>query len=278
MLCHGFPVRSVGQHIAFNKNLCRLHVWNCPSDMMGTLSRGDRGPWVCLASIRMGKEKEALCEAEWSCPTSPAKVAFTGGIFQQSSLNRSTSCLPSAGAMGRCLLEDVDSLVPPSRWCFHTLCPWHPNSWLCRLLGFQNHRDSAQETESKQRVAVIAWKHCQGWWGQCWGCNNPHPCVCRELLHLARGARACPRRTEITGRRWQQECNHRAEGPDALLHPNIPSYRAPIPTASTSRPPSPCRGDFLPRFSTDFQLCLQSQDFLLPMKVTPRVKFEFVNY
>lgn len=44
MLCHGFPVRSVGQHIAFNKNLCRLHVWNCPSDMMGTLSRGDRGP------------------------------------------------------------------------------------------------------------------------------------------------------------------------------------------------------------------------------------------
>lgn len=115
--------QSMGEHIAFNKNLCRLHVWNCPSNMMGTCrrdtkQRGERAISVCGVHMNGEGERSNL----WSRtkpPVSPAKLAFTGGFFQQSSLNRNTNCLSSAGLVGRCLQEDVGSLVLAIRWFFH---------------------------------------------------------------------------------------------------------------------------------------------------------------
>lgn len=253
MLCHGFLGRRTKRARAhcIQQEPVQAACLELPQQHDGDMQEGHQaeGREGCQCVWRpyeWGRRKKQSVKPN-EAPSFPCQVSFHRRLFptelseqkyQLPVLSRTGGEVPTGGC-GQ-LGASYQVVLPYSH------CPWYPNSWFCCLLGFQNHQDSAQEAESKQRVAVIEWKLCHGWWEQCWRCTNLPPCICSELLHLAHGAPACLRRTELTGTRWQQECQHRAESPGILLHPNIPSYRAPIPTASTSHPPSPCRGDFLP--------------------------------
>lgn len=116
--------------------------------------------------------------------------------------------------------------------------------------------------------------------------------ICREFLHLVPSMQSKVVHVQGRAKRWTwrgQGCEHGLLGnqcfaPSLLLSsPTRSPKRVTISAAGMSHPLSPPatsspHAEDSPWFSAYFQLCLQSQDFLLLVKVTPRVKFEFVNY